>query len=228
MDHRGYPLERVRAFQIFTFEAGSSASFDSGDGLMIRLMAPSVRGRAALLVREASVPGSGAPGLEQVTAPFSLDFPIEGYARPLRCGFDSGRAAGLYRWTGTAGWRCVGVPGTEGGMVDVRRPGVHAVFADTSAPVLKRLAFTRRNEGSGFFKRKLHYVSVQDGGSGVDAESATAILNGERVVCEYDEYRSRLAIPIPASYPAGPARLRVEISDHSGNRAAAEFSFVIE
>jgi hypothetical protein len=227
-DHRGYPLERVCAFQIFTFGAGSSASFDSGDGLMIRLTAPSVRGLAALLVREAPDPGRRAPGLEPVAAPFSLDFPIEGYARPLRCGFDSGRAAGLYRWNGKAGWQCVGVPEREGGTVDVRRPGVYAIFADSIAPVMKRLAFTRRNEGSGFFKRRLCYVPVHDGGSGVDAESATAILNGARVVCEYDEYRSRLAIPIPASYPAGPARLRVEISDRSGNGNSAEFDLVIE
>jgi len=227
-DHRGYPLERVRAFQIFTFGAGSFASFDSGDGLMIRLKAPSVRGTAALMVLEAPDPGRKSPGLEPAAARFSLDFPIDGYTRPLQCGFDSGRAAGLYRWNGKAGWRCVGVPEREGGMVEVRRPGVYAIFADTKAPVLKRLAFTRRTAGSGFFKRKLYYVPVHDGESGVDAESATAILNGARVVCEYDEYRSRLAIPLPASYPAGPARLRVEISDHSGNRNAAEFSLVIE
>jgi hypothetical protein len=187
-----------------------------------------VRGMAALMVREAPEAGRGSPGLDPLTAPFSLDFPIEGYARPLQVGFDSERGAGLYRWNGKAGWRCVGVPEGEGGMVDVRRPGVYAIFADANAPVMKRLAFTRRNEGSGFFKRRLYYVPVHDGGSGVDAESATAILNGARVVCEYDEYRSRLAIPIPASYPAGPARLRVEISDRAGNRNTAEFSFVIE
>jgi hypothetical protein len=227
-DYRGYPVERVCAFQIFVFGTGGSASFDSGDGLAIRLKAPSARGLAALMVREARDRGRRSPGLDQLAAPFSLDFPVEGYASPLRCGFDSGRAAGLYRWIGGAGWRCVGVPEREGGMVDVRRPGVYAVFADTTAPVIKRLAFTRRGAGSGFFKRKLYYVPVYDGGSGVDAESATATLNGERVICEYDEYRARLAIPVPASYPAGRARLRVEIADRSGNRKAAEFGFVIE
>ncbi len=227
-DHRGYPLERACAFQIFTFGSGSSASFDSGDGFAIRLKAPSVRGIAPLMVRDAPDQGRKSPGLEQVCAPFSLEFPIEGYARPLRCGFDSGRAAGLYRWNGKAGWRCVGVPEREGDMVEVGRPGVFAVFADTEAPVLKNLAFTLRTAGSGFFKSKLFYVHVDDGGSGVDAESATAILNGARVVCEYDGYRSRLAIPIPASYPAGPARLRIEVSDRSGNRNSAEFGFVIE
>ncbi len=228
MDHRGYPLELVRALQIFVFGSGGSASFESGDGLTVRLKAPSVRGAAPLLVRDAPDPKRTAPGLEPVAAPFSLAFPVEAYAGPLRCGFDSGRAAGLYRWNGKAGWRCVGVPEREGGFVDVRRPGVYAVFADSTAPVLKPLAFTRRAPGSGFFKRKLYYVPVHDGGSGVAAESATAVLNGERVVCEYDEYRSRLTIPVPASYPPGPARLRVEIADRSGNRNAAEFVLVIE
>jgi hypothetical protein len=227
-DHRGFPLELVRALQIFVFGSGGSASFDSGEGLTVRLKAPSVRGAAPLLVRDAADPERKSPGLEPVAAPFSLVFPAKGFAGPLRCGFDSGRAAGLYRWSGKAGWRCVGVPERNGGFVDVRRAGVYAVFADSTAPVLKRLGFTRRTPGSGFFKRKLYYVPVHDGGSGVDAESATAVLNGERVVCEYDEYRSRLAIPVPASYPAGPARLRVEIADRSGNRNAAEFVLVIE
>ncbi len=228
MDHRGYPFECVRALHIFVFGSGASASFDSGEGLMIRLDAPSVRGAAPILVREAPDPGRISPGLVPLAAPFSLAFPVEGFAGPLKCGFDAGRAAGLYRWNGKSGWRCVGVPGRDGSFVDVARPGVYAVFADSTAPALKRLAFTRRAPGSGFFKGKLYYVPVLDGGSGIDAESATAVLNGERVVCEYDGYRSRLAIPIPSSYPAGPARLRVEIADRAGNRNAAEFVLVIE
>jgi hypothetical protein len=227
-DYRGYPLERVRALQIYTFGTGSSASFDSGDGLAVRLTAPAVRGETAVIVRGAADPGKRVPGLEPVAAPFALDFPVEGYARPLRCGFDSGRSAGLYRWSGTGGWRCVGVPGRNGGAVDVRIPGVYAIFTDSKPPVIKAPGFTRRTGGSGFFKRTLRYVSVHDGESGVDADSATAFMNGTRVVCEYDEYRSRLEIPLPASYPPGPARLRVEISDRSGNRNSAEFSFVIE
>ncbi len=228
MDHRGYPLECVRALRIFVLGPAATASFDTGDGLAIRIKASSVRGAAPLLVRDAEDPGRRSSGLVPLGAPFSLAFPAAGFAGPLRCGFDAGRAAGLYRWSGKAGWRCVGVPEREEGFVDVRRPGVYAVFADSTAPVLKRLAFTRRSPGSGFFKRKLYYVPVHDGGSGVDAESASAVLNGERVVCEYDEYRSRLAIPVPASHPAGPARLRVEIADRSGNRNAAEFVLVIE
>jgi len=227
-DYRGFPLERIRAFQIFTFGTGGSASFEAGDSLTVRLRAPSVRGTAALLVREAAGAGKSPIELEPVTAPFVLDFPLEGYERPLQCGFTSGRAAGLFRWDGKAGWRCIGVPERDGGVVEVRKPGTYAVFTDSRAPVMKRLGFSRGSAGSGFFKRKLYYVPVHERGSGVDAESAAAFLNGKRVVCEYDGYRSRLTIPIPRTYPAGPAKLRVEISDRSGNRSVGEFSFVIE
>jgi hypothetical protein len=227
-DHRGYPLECARALHIFVLGSGGFGSFDAGEGLVIRLGASSVRGAAPLLVRDAQDPGRKSPGLVPVAAPFSLVFAVEAFAGPIACGFDAGRAAGLYRWNGKDGWRCVGVPGRQGGAVDVTRPGVYAVFVDSTAPDLKRLAFTRRAPGSGFFKEKLYCVLVHDGESGIDADSATAVLNGERVVCEYDGYRSRLAIPIPSSYPAGPARLRVEIADRSGNRNAAEFVLVIE
>jgi hypothetical protein len=227
-DYRGFPLDFIRAFQIFTFETGEGAAFDTADSLVVRLRAPSVRGRSALLVRDASGPGKAPSELEPVSAPFVLDFPVEGFARPLQVSFDSGRAAGLFRWDGRAGWRCIGVPEREGGSVEVGRSGTFAVFADSKAPVMKRLGFSRRGSGSGFFKRKLYYVPVHERGSGVDAESAAAFLNGKRAVCEYDVFRARLTIPIPRTYPAGPAKLRVELSDRAGNRSAEEFSFVIE
>ena len=216
------------AFQVFAFETGDSAAFDAGDGLVVRLRAPAVRGTGAVLLREAAEPGKSSSELEEVTAPFVLDFPVETYARPLQISFTSGPAAGLFRWEGKAGWRCVGVPEREGGAIEVRGPGIYSIFRDSTAPVMKRLGFSRRGEGSGFYKRKLYYVPIHERGSGVDAESAAAFLNGTRVVCEYDGYRARLAIPIPQTYPAGPARLRVELSDRAGNRGAGEFGFVIE
>ena len=227
-DYRGYPLERVRAFSIYTFGTGAPASFDASGGLAIRLRASSVRGTAAVMVRHAGDGGKHSSELTPLGAPFVLDFPLEAFARPLQCGFDAGRAAGLFRWDGRAGWQCVGVPARDGGMVDVRRSGTYAVFADTTAPVVKRPGFTRRGPGSGFFKARLCYVPVHERGSGIDADATTAFLNGKRVVCEYDEYRGRLAIPVLRSFPRGPAKLRIEIMDLAGNRSAAEFSIVIE
>ena len=229
MDFRGFTLDRVRAYELFVFESGGRASFNASDSCAIRLTAPATRGRSALLVREAANPGRASQELVPVTPPFVLDFPLEGYARPLLCGFDEGSKAGLFRWGGgRVGWRCVGVPAKEGGMVEVRRPGTYAVFTDTEAPGLKALSSTRVNPGSGFFKRTLYYVPVREGGTGVDSESAVAVLNGERVVCEWDEYRRRLAIPIPRAYPRGSARLRIELGDLAGNRSVGEYSLVIE
>jgi hypothetical protein len=228
MDYRGFPLESVSAFTIFTFKTGARASFDDAGGLAVRFTAPSVRGTAALIVREAANPVKRAGELTPLAGPFALEFAPERFARALQCGFDSGRAAGLFRWGGKAGWRCVGVPAREGGPVDVGSPGTYAVFADSVPPVIKRPAFSRRGSRSGYFKSKLCYVPVNDRGSGIDAEAAAAFLNGERVVCEYDGYRGRLAIPVPRSYPTGPAKLRIELSDLAGNRSVGEFDLMIE
>jgi hypothetical protein len=69
---------------------------------------------------------------------------------------------------------------------------------------------------------------VTEDGTGVDPWSAVAVLGGERVVCEWDEFRKRLVIPVPASFPAGHTVLSVEVSDRAGNRSVGEFGFVLE
>jgi hypothetical protein len=113
-------------------------------------------------------------------------------------------------------------------MVEVRRSGTYAIFEDVGAPVIRVPSFTRVNPGSGFFKSHLHYLSVREEGSGVDAESAVVTLNGGKAVCEWDGYRKRLAIPLPRTYPPGVCRLRVELADLAGNRSSREETIVIE
>jgi hypothetical protein len=230
MDSRGFTFDRVLAYELCLFETGGRASFNAGDSFAIQLEAPSTRGaRSALLVRGAANPGRVPSELVQLTPPFALDFPLDGYSRALRCGFAGGSKAGLFRWGGKrAGWRCVGVPGNRGGTVEVRTPGTYAVFVDGSGPELKALAVRRTIRGSGFFRSNVYSISVHEDGSGIDPESAVAVLGGKRVVCEWDEYRSRLTIPIPRSYPPGSARLRIELADAAGNRSAGEYSVVIE
>ena len=90
------------------------------------------------------------------------------------------------------------------------------------------MAVEKNHEGSGFFKPYFCSVPVREDGTGVDPWSAEARLNGERVVCEWDEFRKRLVIPVPASFPAGHAVLSVEVGDRAGNRSVGEFGFVIE
>ncbi|HVO76441.1 MAG TPA: hypothetical protein VMT60_00515, partial [Candidatus Bathyarchaeia archaeon] len=218
---------RIHAFTIYTFGTGGVASFDAAPGLTIRFEAPSTRGTTALLLRPEAAPGTCPGELAPLAPPFALDFPLEGYARPLQCSFDPAHGAGLFRWEGRAGWRCAGVPGRNGSMVDVPMSGTYAVLADSKAPVLKRVGFTRRGPESGFFKSRLMFVSVHEEGTGVDPDATAAYLNGTRVVCEYDQYRSRVTIPVPRSFPAGAARLRVEIADLAGNRSVGEFNCVI-
>ncbi|MDD4857886.1 MAG: hypothetical protein PHD74_07250, partial [Candidatus Krumholzibacteria bacterium] len=228
MDYRGFPFECVRAFSIFTFETGAIDSFEAPGGVTIRLTAPSVRGTASLIVGEPAVPTGHSGELSPLTEPFALDFPPDVYARPLECDFDSDRTMGLYSWGERAGWRCIGVSAKPGTVIEIRGSGTYAVLEDSKAPVIGRLGFSRMGSQSGFFKSKLYYVSVREEGSGVDADASAAFLNGERVICEYDQYRSRFTIPIPRSHPAGPAKLRIEAYDRSGNRSFGEFSLVIE
>jgi len=229
MDCRGFKLERALAYHLYVLESGGGASFNAADTVAIRLKAPFTRGRSVLIIREAEDPGATSTELIPLARPFVLDFSLERYARGFLCDVSGNAQAGLFRWSGRrGGWRCVGVPARENDMVAVSRAGTYAVFADTTAPKLKELSRVRSNPGSGFFRNTLYCVPVRDAGTGIDAESATALLDGERVVCEWDEQRKRLAIPIPKAYPPGPARLRIELSDRAGNGSVGEYVFVID
>lgn len=228
-DARGRSFDATRECRLLVFETGARRSFAAGEDLVVSLDAPGVRGTSAVVVRKADVSGGRKEGLVPVGSPFALEYPAEGFSRWLLAGFDAGRRAGLYRWGGRAGWTCVGVPAIEpGGRVEVRRPGTYAVLTDTKAPELRALGSTRKGSQSGFFKARLRFVPVRETGSGVDARSAIATLDGRRIVCEWDEYRGRLLLPVPRSRPPGPATFRVEIADRAGNTASAEYAVVLE
>jgi hypothetical protein len=101
-------------------------------------------------------------------------------------------------------------------------------FSDGIPPVIEHVAVEKSHEGSGFFKPYFCAVPVTEEGAGVDPWAAEAWLGGERVVCEWDGFRKRLVIPVPASFPAGRTVLSVEVSDRAGNRSVGEFGFVLE
>ena len=81
---------------------------------------------------------------------------------------------------------------------------------------------------SGFFKPYTLYAPVEENGCGVDPYSAMTVLNGRSVVCEWDEIRKRLYVPVPSGVGAGSATLKIELSDRAGNRSVEEFGFVLE
>jgi hypothetical protein len=144
----------------------------------------------------------------------------------LYCEPDSN--AGLFMWDDDKGWKPVGVPAMEGGFVTVGKPGIYVYLRDGIPPLVEHVAVEKGIKGSGFFKPYFCSVPVTEDGTGVDPWSATAVLGGRRMVCEWDEFRKRLVIPVPADFPPGHTVLEVEVSDRAGNRSVGEFGFVLE
>ena len=228
VDMLGRAFERFNTLSLLAFETGSRDSIAAGESLAVWIQAPSVRGAAIVLADATARAAAAQPGLAPVGRPFTLDFAPEAFARYPLCSFAARRRAGLYRLNAEGRWRCVGVIAGETRAIEIRSPGTYAVMIDTEPPALRASALTRESPPSGYFKRLLFAVPVHEEGSGIDAESVSAFLDGRRVVCEYDGYRARFVVPLPHSHPRGQARLRIEAADRAGNVAAAEYSVMIE
>jgi hypothetical protein len=227
MDHRGYPLKNVRVMRALEMKKGGQRCFPLGDTLRMCLVARSLWREGLCIVREIPSPAVPAGGLVSVGPAFSIVFRPD-QVKELRMRCMPGEKVGLFRWTEGKGWKCVGVPTMEGHEVSLPGSGVYAFFHDGLPPDFRMVAVEEGPAGSGFFKPLRYYVPVEEAGCGVDPYSTSVLLNGERVVCEWDELRERLYISLPASQPAGPATLRIEIADRAGNRSVGEYSFVIQ
>jgi len=226
-DYRGARLEAVKAIRLYRLERGREHYFDLGDTLRVGLVARRLWRSGLCLVEERPMPGAPGGGLVPASPAFSLDYRLDAVSRlGLIC--EQGERIGLFRWKEGGGWKCVGVPAMEGGEISVPGPGIYAFLRDGFPPDFDHVAIEENPDGSGFFKTHRYYVPVTEAGSGVDPYGVRAFLDGEWVVCEWDEPRERLYIPLPSGHPAGPATLRVEISDRAGNSAVDEFSFVIQ
>jgi hypothetical protein len=227
-DHRGYPLRSYKALQLFVQDSGSESVLVLSDTLRVILASPSVRGKGICIIHETTSPGPLPAGLRAVSEPFFIDFSPAQFIRPLELVCSTDKRTGLFRFDPEKGWRCVGVPWVESGRIKVNRTGFYAFFSDGIPPDIKHAAIEQTPRGSGFFKSYIISMPVVESGSGVDPYSAQAFLNDTPVVCEWDDFRERLYIPVTASTPAGSVILRVELSDRSGNRSAGEFGFVLE
>lgn len=227
-DYRGSAITRVQAFYALVLRPDRPGVFHASDSVAVSLGAQSALGPTTVVVRGAPGQRKVNAGLELLAPAFSVDFPLDRVTHPIRVGLSGARGAGLYQWQGRVGWRCLGVPGREGGAVDLRRPGVYAVFRDVRPPVLKGVGYSRRGGGSGFFKRRLCAIPVREDGSGVDPDAVVVTIDGQPGIGEWDEYRRRLEIPIPASHRRGPARLDVALSDRAGNETTGQYTIMIE
>ena len=228
VDYRGFPVFAAKVSRISVLRSGGSVRFTLSDSIDARLEAPSLRGAMPLRITEVPMRGAAPAGLIPVSGPFVLDFPKENLSKPVRLHCEPDEKAGLFIWREKKGWKCVGVPALEGGYVSVGRPGTYIFLRDGIPPVIEHVAVEKGHAGSGFFKPYFCSVPVMEEGTGVDPWAAEAWLGGERVVCEWDGFRKRLVIPVPASFPAGHTVLSVEVSDRAGNRSAGEFGFMLE
>ncbi|HUV37576.1 MAG TPA: M23 family metallopeptidase [Patescibacteria group bacterium] len=228
IDYRGYPLRAYSAFRAVRLYTGARSRFPATDSLDMNIEASSVRGEALCLIREIPVPVNGSGGLNPVSPPLAIEFPVDRLPRPLRVVCEPAPNVGLFRLEKETEWECIGVPSREGGSVILAKPGTYAFMADGLPPYLEHVAFDTIPRGSGFFRTTRYYVPVREDESGVDPYSAVAMINDREVVCEWDALRERLLIPVPAAFPAGMVRLHVELSDRAGNRSAGDFGFMIE
>jgi hypothetical protein len=228
IDYRGFPVYAAKVATIFELPTGSSARFMLSDTVDVRIEAPSLRRGIPLRIAEVSASNPLPDRLNPAGGPFVMDFPAEYLSKPLKVHCSVGEKIGLFYWKEGKGWECAGVPAREGGYVSIRKPGRYAFFRDGIPPVIEHVAVERNHGGSGFFKPYYCSIPVFEDGSGIDPWGAEARLGGRRVVCEWDEYRKTLIIPVPASFPSGHTVIEVEVSDLTGNRTVGEFGFVLE
>ncbi len=227
LDYRGYPARDVSAFRIYPLSSGSaSPTIAICDSIDVVIEAQSVIGRIPCILTAAAPPGELPPDLNPLSPVFALDFPSENIRKPLKLVAGLKRQAALFTWK-KGKWKCVGAPAMEGGKVKIDEGGVFIFLEDGLPPRMKYAAFDEVAAGSGFFKDYRCIVPVIETGSGIDPWSVTATLDGRRMVCEWDEFREYLSIPIPSSIDPGAAKLHVEISDLAGNTAVEEFGFML-
>ena len=226
-DHLGRVLAKAHAQRIFQIERGGSDSFALDDTLVVEIVPKRLWSEGLCIVAECAMPGPAAGGMSAVTGSFEITFQ-EDRIQSLRLRCDPGKKVGLFSWNESKGWKCVGVPAMEGGEVTISRSGVYAFVKDGIPPDFTTVAMERTVAGSGCFRQVRYYVPVTEDGCGIDPYAVSASMNGSAVVCEWDEPRSRLYIPVPSSTPAGPVTLRVELTDRAGNRSAGEYSFLIQ
>jgi len=229
MDYRGYSFERYEASVILLFRSGGEAELNISDSLLVAMRSPAVKDTAPCLIGQVSTGGSGVEGKIPVSEPFQADFSEDLFLRPITLTGEFEEKTGLYRFDPSDSlWSCVGVPGKEGGEVEIGGEGIYCFFRDPFPPRIGVVKIQEEPEGSGYYNSFAYYLPIEDSGSGIDPYSPAVFWNGERVVSHWDEIRGNLYVPVPAATVRGDVRLRVEISDRSGNRAVEEFGFVLK
>ncbi|HMA76350.1 MAG TPA: hypothetical protein VKO43_03475, partial [Candidatus Krumholzibacteriaceae bacterium] len=228
-DYRGYEFDEYHAARIVILESDGKVPLRISDSLRVNLQSSPLNGKVPCIVNSVSLQAGSGNGLDMIRPPFNLDFAADYLFESIEISGNFGDGVGLFRFeAGDSAWNCVGVPGMERGAVKLDKKGTYAYIKDGLPPRLGNIIKTESPSGSGFFKKYIYYIPVEDEGSGVDSYSSKVTWNGKWTVSQWDDIRGKLYIPIPASRPGGKVSIRAEIGDRVGNIAVKDFEFIVE
>jgi len=133
----------------------------------------------------------------------------------------------LYRRAPGGDWQYLGREASGGGSIGSlsRELGEFALLRDREAPVITAL---QPAEGVKTSRTPLLLARVHDALSGIgDEEEYDLLLDGERVITEYDPEGERLLHQVEEPLPPGRHSLEVIVRDRCGNRAAKKQNFEV-
>jgi hypothetical protein len=110
---------------------------------------------------------------------------------------------------------------TDGDTVSTkaRRPGVYAVFSDTTPPAIRPPAVaSRRIYATGERMREI-VVAIDDAGSGVDYDRCAILLAGVQQIARWDVSTRKFFILVRDENIMGPQALTVVAYDNIGHRS---------
>lgn len=106
----------------------------------------------------------------------------------------------------------------------VRKLADYALFRDDAAPIIYN---PRPAPEALVGERSRLSASVREAGSGVTAAGLSIVLDGRRVVAEYDPEAGTLTAHLRGPLSPGAHEVRFEASDRLGNRAAKQVRFTV-
>lgn len=171
-----------------------------------------------------------APGLEGPLwgeVHLAADWPVDGWPEVVAEGAPAGADLWVFRWSGGR-WRPSGRLLADGGgpaRYRLGSPGRHAVFRDRTAPWIdpRPLEVTAQAPsavpGVTLPRWTTVPVEVVDRGTGVDAGTIGAWLDGAPLIVEPDLVRHRVLVTVPDHTAPGRHELRLEAADEARNRA---------
>lgn len=136
------------------------------------------------------------------------------------------RTLGLYRLKKRQEWDFVEAVAVGPEVrIQLEDPGVHGLFHDVEAPVLRpngeplvvTLAPDRTVPGVSLPRWRSTPLAAADGGSGIDTGSVECTLDGFRLIVEPDPPRDRLLVHWPDDMNVGEHELIVAVKDRVGH-----------